>query len=517
MNVLQMTRVGVISLLSVLLVGGVITVTTADDQRNAEAKRRIIVNDDGEVVLPRGGKSWDDYLGARFKDAIGTQVDSYFLNIAATDRGPGIVDSLQSSMAYWAAGKRLPERYVKATRRYIAAARKADIEIFASIRMNDVHDSSQTSVSKLTYPLKVKRPDLLIGEPERLELGRRAYPDDSLMRWFWCGLDWGEPEVRQHFLDFIATYCRQFDFDGLELDYFRHPLFFKLGEEEQYLDNMTDFVRQVREVLNKIGDERKRPYLLAVRVPDTLAFSRRTGLHVERWLKEGYLDLLVVGGGYLPYSGRLKELMDLAHRHNVPAYPCLNHFRGPVQMRTVASNFWALGGDGFYLFNYFGVTGKEVNPGWGASSSESLRQIGSPKTLRGLHKLYQPDPGSATAYIGYNNAPPQLPVRLIDGRAVELVVGGDVGQASRQGRVKELRLQVQVANLTQAEGIAVQVNGHSIRAESVRRVDEKSLTADLTAPPLRRGINWLTFLPGPKSNGALSSQVTGLQLSVRYK
>lgn len=128
MNVLQMTRVGVISLLSVLLVGGVITATTADGQRNAEAKRRIIVNDDGEVVLPRGGKSWDDYLGARFKDAIGTQVDSYFLNIAATDRGPGIVDSLQSSMAYWAAGKRLPERYVKATRRYIAAARKAVIE-----------------------------------------------------------------------------------------------------------------------------------------------------------------------------------------------------------------------------------------------------------------------------------------------------------------------------------------------------------------------------------------------------
>ena len=517
MNALQMTRGGMLSLLSVLLVGGVIPVTTASDQPSAQDKRRIIVNDDGEVVLPTDGKSWDEYLGARFKDAIGTQVDSYFLNIGATDRGPGIVDSLQSSMAHWAAGKRLPERYVEATRRYIAAARQADIEIFASIRMNDVHDSGQTSVSKLTYPLKVKRPDLLIGEPEKLELGRRAYPNDSLMRWFWCGLDFGEQEVRQHFLDFIATYCRQFDFDGLELDYFRHPLFFKLGEEEQNLDNMTDFVHQVREVVNKIGEERKRPYLLTVRVPDTLAFARRSGLDVERWLKDGYLDLLVVGGGYLPYSGSLQELVDLSHRHNVPAYPCLNHFQGPVQMRTVASNFWALGGDGFYLFNYFGVTGKELHPGWGASSAESLRQIGSPKTLRGLDKLYQPDSGSAIAYIGYNNAPPQLPVRLIDGRAVELVVGDDVAHASRERRIKELRLQVQVANLAQAEGITVQVNGQSIGAERVRRVDEKSLTVDLTAPPLRQGINSLTFLPGPKSNGALSSKVTGLQLSVRYK
>ena len=232
MNALQMTRVGVLSLLSVLLVGSAIPVTSADDQPNAEAKRRIIVNDGGEVVLPRDGESWDDYLGVRFKDAIGTQVDSYFLNIAATDRRPRIVHSLQSSTAFWAVGKRLPDRYVEATCRYIVAARKADIERFASIRMNDVHDSSQTNVSNLTYPLKVKRPDLLVGEQEKLELGSRAYPNDSLMRWFWCGLDWGEQEVRHHFLDFIATYCRQFDFDGLELDKFRHPLFFKLGEEE---------------------------------------------------------------------------------------------------------------------------------------------------------------------------------------------------------------------------------------------------------------------------------------------
>ncbi len=63
MNALQLTRAGVLSLLSLLLVGGVTPVATAGDQRNAETKRRIIVNDDGEVVLPRDRESWDDYLG----------------------------------------------------------------------------------------------------------------------------------------------------------------------------------------------------------------------------------------------------------------------------------------------------------------------------------------------------------------------------------------------------------------------------------------------------------------------
>jgi len=170
--------------------------------------RRIIVNDDGEAILPGEGKSWDDYLGERLADAVGTQVDSYFLNIGATDRGPGIVNSLQSSMAYWASKKETPAIYAEATRRYIDAARKADMEIFASIRMNDVHDSYQAGTAGaagLTYPLKVQRPDLLMGSPELLKAGRSAYPPDSVMMWFWSGLDWAKADVRQHFLDLLPT------------------------------------------------------------------------------------------------------------------------------------------------------------------------------------------------------------------------------------------------------------------------------------------------------------------------
>ena len=507
----------VVLLLAGLLPGGTTWAAEAVGGNDKKPHRRIIVNDDGEVILPAGDRSWDDYLGERFADAVGTQVDSYFLNVAATDRGPGLRNSIQSSMACWAAEGKLPALYAEAARRTIQAAREANMEIFASIRMNDVHDSRFASAAELNYPLKVKRPDLLLGAPEGLERGRGTYPSDSVMAWFWPGLDWSKDEVRRHFLDFIAFYCAQFDFDGLELDYFRHPLFFKLGEEEENLDTMTQFVREVRRTLDKIGRERGRPYLLAIRVLDTPAFSRRTGLDVPRWLEEGLVDLLVVGGGYLPYSARLEELVDLAHHHNVSAYPCLNHFRGPVQMRSVASNFWALGGDGFYLFNYFGVTGQEVNPGWGASSEESLRHVGSPETLRGLDKLFKPDEGCATSYIGYNNATGQLPVRLIDGTPVELVVGDDVEQAWANDEIAELRLRVRVADVSPEAAIAVGVNGSSVSAEKIRRPDETTFEVDLSAPPLRQGINHLVFLPGPKSSGRLGSRVTGLELSVGYK
>ena len=139
----------------------------------------------------------------------------------------------------------------------------------------------------------MERPDLLLG-------ATKDHAQDAVMRAFWSGFDYAKEEVRRHFLEFIRTYCRQYDYDGLELDYFRHPLFFKLGEAQQNLDTMTAFVRKVRRILREIGQERGRPYLLAIRVPDTPAMARRTGLDVEQWMKEGLLDLLIVGGGYMP-------------------------------------------------------------------------------------------------------------------------------------------------------------------------------------------------------------------------
>ena len=110
-----------------------------------------------------------------------------------------------------------------------------------------------------------------------------------------------------------------------------------------------------------------------------------------------------------------------------------------------------------------------------------------------------------------------MPVRLIDGTPVELVVGDDVQQAQSQQSLAELRLELKVANMTDAEGIAIRVNGTSVAPENIERLDANTFQAHLTAPPLRRGINQLVFLPGPHSAGQISSEITTLQLSLRYK
>ena len=78
-----MDRVG--TCLGLVLAVGVPGIAQAEGAR----QRRIIVNDDGEARPPTGDQTIDDYLASGFKPVLGTQVDSYFLCVASTDRGPG--------------------------------------------------------------------------------------------------------------------------------------------------------------------------------------------------------------------------------------------------------------------------------------------------------------------------------------------------------------------------------------------------------------------------------------------
>ncbi len=485
-------------------------------------QRRLILDDDGdygEYDLDFASGGVEKYLALRFDSTVDTQVETYILCIGGTDFAPARPNPYYAMPQFFygdaeSSTARVIDKTIKA---YIKAAREGGMELFGSLRMNDIHDSFMP----YTYPLKTERPDLLIGEehwpgqyPNLLEgekrYGKGGYPEDSLLTYFFCALDYAEPEVRQYFLRYIDYCCREYDFDGFELDYFRHPLFFKLGEEAQNLDTMTEFVRQVRRLLNQVGKERGRPYVLAIRVPDTPEMALRTGLDVERWLKEGLLDMLVVGGGYMAYAGRLKEFIDMAHHYGVPAYPCINPFGVPIKMRSYASNFWALGGDGVYIFNYSGV-GDEPE------KAECLNQLGDPDILLGLDKQYVPENGCNIAYCGHINPPGQFPVRLIDGTPIELVVGDDIEKAMREGILEEMRLQVKVSNMDENEGITIKINGAAVPVENTKRVDAETFEAVVTAPPVRRGINQIAVLPGVNSIGRLSSTVTWLELSVRYR
>jgi hypothetical protein len=95
----------------------------------------------------------------------------------------------------------------------------------------------------------------------------------------------------------VEEVCQNYAVDGVELDFFRHPVYFKkyalegkAGEEE--LKMMTDLVKRIRAMADREGAKRGKPILLTIRVPDSVEFCRAMGLDVERWLQEELVDIL---------------------------------------------------------------------------------------------------------------------------------------------------------------------------------------------------------------------------------
>jgi len=495
-------------------------------------KRRIIYNDDGAAEKPSHNPeaTAEGFLDAYFNPALGTQVDTWFYNSAHTwlneDRTM-LDDRVRQTAGVFGDANEI----------ILEAARKADMEIFGSLRMNDIH----CAFCGIEEKFKLQNPDLLIGgehwpdkyphllESDELD-SRCRYPEHALVGYFCAAYDFAREEVRQYRLDFIRQYCSKYDWDGLELDFVRHPLVFKPGEEEENLDTMTDFVRQVRATLNKIGSERGRPYLLAVRVPPTPATALRTGFDVERWLDDSLIDLLIAASEWSwYYSSELKEFVDMGHRCGVPVYLNCPHPHDPAKhykfgdemhgplLRAICSNFWALGADGVYLFNYpYPNDADETKvSGW-------LQDIGDPETLLGLDKLYLPDKGGGDSTWGpeaggYLMGPDPFPLHIVHGPTVKILVGDDVEKAASNGLLKEILLQVDVENMHAVEGLNIRINGDRLPAESIERAAENCFEARLQTPPIKRGINEIDILPGYNSIGRLVSTVTNVKIWVRYQ
>jgi hypothetical protein len=293
----------------------------------ARQPRRIIFNNDGCDVLYFPGKlttTPENLLGLRTTPLVESQVDSiaycsissgfsYFTHNTKT----GQVLSVQPS----AFGLHPQDRHI--TRELIDQgadclelmvrfAHRQHREIFWSMRMNDTHDAEYSPQKPyLLYPkLKMDHPDWLVGNPiNRSRYGR------------WSSVDYAVPEIRQLAFSYIEEVCRNYDVDGVELDFFRHLCYFKSttfgGKASQAeREMMTGLLKRVRLMSEEQGARRGRPILISVRVPDSVDFCREMGLDIERWLGEGLVDMLITTCYFRlnPWSYSVQ----LGHRYGVP-------------------------------------------------------------------------------------------------------------------------------------------------------------------------------------------------------
>ena len=490
-------------------------------QKAADRPRRILFNNDGnDPVTAIKRPSVEDMLAVRTAPLAGTQVDAIFyctfcagfgnfthltkvgqVHTATADR---FVDNQMAAFA--AAG-------IDPLRVMTDFAHKNRMELFWSFRMNDTHDGGVTNgqgpVLFEANKLKQAHPEYLLG----------AYRE-KLKHGSWAGVNYALPEIRELAFRYVEEVCRNYDVDGVELDFFRHPVFFKSttrGEPAtaEETAGMTALLRRIRTMADEVGRARGRPILIATHVPDSADYCRAIGLDLARWLADDLIDILVPAGYF--QLNDWEHSVALAHRHGVKVYPSLDETRlrdeAAVKLRMTdpgyrarAANVWASGADGVYLFNFF----EPKSPRW--------RELGDPKLLTRLDQDYFASFRGVGAAAGGNlpfptyqsveTLNPSRPNTLKPGTSAtaRLRVGSDLTTA---GAAKlTLRLQFDPAAKSPASPLTVRLNGRNLPPAPVvngwmeftpaladlhtgKVPNEVSVTLDSTAP---KPVKWLDLM-----------------------
>ena len=386
---------------------------------------------------------------------------------------------------------------------------EAGMDIFPSLRMNSHYQIDPSSPSGGRF--RVEHPDMLIGGPGE------EIPEGTLEWGIKDGVNYARPEVRAHMAAVITELLGDFDVDGVELDFMRHPAFFRIEEAYASRYLMTDMLRHVRRRMKEIQKAGKRRQELAVRVPPTLADSARIGLDVSRWMAEGLVDIVIVGGGFIPFEARVEEFVETAQGTGCQVYGCIEHLRPAIDdgiIRAIASRFWSAGVSGIHLFNYFAKP-----PEW---KRRFLGEIADPAVLRRLDKRYQMDvtdrlvPQDQHDYAFRYAVPAvQLPVTLTEtlsghGPRLRLRIADDLKSARDEGSLDKCELKLGFDNLSGEDEFEVRVNGEVLSSGSCKayygswgrlewtrfptRLAEArhtggTLEFDVACPPLRAGDN----------------------------
>lgn len=499
-------------------------------RKEAKARRRrLIYNNDGNDLWQKGHATPESFLAERIIPALNTQVDSIFYCTGVTglydhdanvgERSDDLHEALKFketlSINRRANMHMLRQAKVDSLSLVTRRAHEAGLEVFWAHRINDIHDSfTDCMLSRW----KREHPELLMGTPDDMKRYDISHP-----RYFWSALNFEKPEVLDYLYRITEDVCQRYDVDGIEIDYFRHPLFFRpnldyMPATTWQLDILTSFQRRIRELAYREGNRRGRPMLVATHLPLNVEKCRYVGIDVQRWLADDLLDILVAGSGYQPLSMPMKELVELGHARGVPVYANISEsgmeqWGGRVEAwRGAAANIWRSGADGIHLFNRFPAT-----PG-----DPVFATAGDPLTLARLNKVFGID-NIAENYGCLEPAVVQsqiLPVEFGRSgfpREVNLPVGDDIAAAAKAGNLANAILRVKFLARAPDDQVELYLNGTLVKPESDDL--EKGLVTYRPDPGLYHpGDNRLAFrLTAGRPTRKTSVSVESVELDVEYR
>jgi hypothetical protein len=305
------------------------------------------------------------------------------------------------------------------------ACRARQVSPWVSIRMNDFHGHKNIQGSFFNVPL-LKDPAMRLRHsgysPTMYEPGYRG------------GLNYERPEVRALMLAQIREVVEDYDYEGLELDWWRQPLCCEPNATPATIELMSNWLREVRALTARRAQQTGRPYPLGLRIPGKPETMRSIGLDVAMLCREGTIDFVSPSGFWctsweMPHDTLRQQLGARVAIFGVvedganplptraPGRDLAQNVRyvsaSREMMHANAAGKLVLGANGIEWFNFF-CTDQPRIPGM-ACDYAALRDIHRLDLLRGLPKHYSFSLSGFGLVLPPFEITPQLPVVLEKG------------------------------------------------------------------------------------------------------
>lgn len=393
-----------------------------------DIRRIVAVDNDGGDIFFSKGSDYESFIDARLTPMLSTGVTTLLYTTQSSGFSvfshPTKYGTLYSDFEDTYPGNCAEEiiRNGSDCLKYASRfCRENNIQIFWNFRMNDTHDAYRDSErDRYAYSmfrrnvLKHNHPEYMIGSLDNIpKFGA------------WSAVDYGCEEIRQLAFKFVEEILSGWDIDGISLDFFRHPVFFKEtgnGEPvtEEHVVMMTELVGRISEITHKYDKK------LWVRVPDNIEYARFLGLDVVNWLAKGYIDYLCTTSYIKLEDWSISA--SLAHKYGIQAIASLDECRmkdSEAKQLRIADECWLAraaeafgkGMDGVMFFNLIVDDAAESK-----RYHDLLFSTAKPEELKKAKKRYFVSyrgvgsiAGGAPAHEGYQHCPvlnPSAPSEL---------------------------------------------------------------------------------------------------------
>ena len=443
-------------------------------------------------------QTWIDYRFG-YIDEPGTQIDSIFWDMGRLGQvlyPSNFLDPLVNpGFQTWRG------QGIDLVGRLVAETRKRGLEVFWHHRISEVDINAEgTGAAWKDGPAPLKR----------------AHPEWVLKTGWWRHGLWNlaVPAVREYTVRALREVAEKYDFDGLQIDFARHVPCLPPGRQWELRHHVTELMRMARRMVLEVGRNRRRPLLLAAKVPENLEGCRIDGFDVESWCGESLVDILTLGSRSVDVD--LAGFRRIAAPRNIKLQPCFDDHHttdgyryAPIEvLRGVFANWSQQGADSVVTFNWSNAPPEACKrlgqlPG-PLSHQQAYHEIGSPASMALKDKTFvvQRRGGYPWAEGFFNrNETALLPLRLRAGTPAVIPVRLSDDLPQHAARVKDVLLRAILFDAAADQAVQAELNGAPL---SLLARDPHWRDAQIFSPN-----------PQPASGGSGSYQVDPRQRLLR--